>query len=328
VDPDRYRGDHCAHILARKKKLLQARRSLVAGENPAPFTIEQKKMSGVDYIIRTALSTDRSRLANIIHFGSHIHQHLDWKPVLDWIGSTPYLVVEKEKELLAALACPPDLPDITWIRLFAVSPLINVRQAWELLWQEAEKEITQIGKIQVAVISLQSWFNSLVESSQFEHTDNVIVLMWDRTTNLPDPSPAGVTIRSMLPEDLQTILGIDHEAFGTVWKNSMESLELAYQQSSLATVAQRDDEIVGYQYSTASTMGGHLARLAVKTDLQGKGIGYLLVHQVLNHFKRQGFRHVTVNTQQNNIASLALYSKAGFNLTGESYRVYQRKSNF
>ncbi len=129
----------------------------------------------------------------------------------------------------------------------------------------------------------------------------------------------------MLPEDMDTILGIDHEAFGPVWKNSMESLELAYQQSSQATVAEEGEQIVGYQYSTASTMGGHLARLAVRTDMQGKGIGYLLVHQVLNQFKKQGFRHVTVNTQQNNSASLALYAKAGFTLTGESYRVYQKK---
>jgi ribosomal protein S18 acetylase RimI-like enzyme len=73
-------------------------------------------------------------------------------------------------------------------------------------------------------------------------------------------------------------------------------------------------------------MGGHLARLAVKTTMQGRGIGYLLVHQVLNQFRRQGVRHVTVNTQQNNVASLALYSKAGFIITGESYRVYQHNT--
>ena len=285
-------------------------------------------MKEIDYNIRTALSTDRSRLANLIHFGSHIHQHLDWKPALDWIGSKPYLVVESEGELVATLACPPDLPDITWIRLFAASSLIKVEQAWKLLWEAASQEIAQIGKIQVAVISLQSWFNGLLDTSKFEHTDNVIVLMWDRSTDIPDPSPANITIRPMLPEDLETILLIDHEAFGEVWKNSMESLELAYQQCSSATVAESNGQIVGYQYSTASTMGGHLARLAVKIGMQGKGIGYLLVHQVLNQFKKQGFRHMTVNTQQNNAASLALYYKAGFILTGESYRVYQQKFNY
>lgn len=284
-------------------------------------------MSEIEYNIRTALSSDRSRLANLIHFGSYIHQHLDWKPPLDWIGSKPYLLVEKERDLFATLACPPDLPEITWIRLFAVSSLFNVGQAWKFLWEAADQELSQIGKIQVAAISLQGWFNELLEGSGFEHTDNVIVLMWEGRTSIPKPVPTSITLRPMLPEDLETIEGIDHDAFGTVWKNSLESLELAFHQSSLASVAEREDEIVGYQYSTSSAMGGHLARLAVKTSMQGKGIGYLLVHQVLSQFIKQGVRHVTVNTQQNNVASLGLYSKAGFYITGESYRVYLYKFN-
>lgn len=283
-------------------------------------------MNEIDYIIRPALSSDRSRLANLIHFGAYIHQHLDWKPALDWIGSSPYLLVEKGGELFATLACPPDLPEITWIRLFAVSSLINVSQAWELLWKAVNKELSQIGKIRVAAISLQSWFNELLEAGGFEHTDNVIVLMWERSTAIPKPISAGIDIRPMMPEDLERITEIDHEAFGTVWKNSLESLELAYQQASLASVAENEEKIVGYQYSTSSAMGGHLARLAVRTSMQGQGIGYLLVHQVLSHFSKQGVRHVTVNTQQNNVASLALYEKAGFTITGESYRVYQHDS--
>jgi ribosomal protein S18 acetylase RimI-like enzyme len=127
----------------------------------------------------------------------------------------------------------------------------------------------------------------------------------------------------MMLEDLRVIEKIDHDAFGMVWNNSLESLELAFQQSSLATVAESGNEIVGYQCSTSSSMGGHLARLAVKTSMQGNGIGYQLLHQVLSQFSSQGVKHVTVNTQQNNTASLALYLKAGFALTGESYRVYQ-----
>jgi [ribosomal protein S18]-alanine N-acetyltransferase len=285
-------------------------------------------MKGIDFTVRNALPADRSRLANLIHFGSHIHQHLDWKPALDWIGCKPYLVAERAGDLYAALACPPDLPEITWIRLFAVSPQIDLNQAWELLWVATNREISQMGRIRVAVISLQSWFNTLLERSNFEHRDNVIVLMWDGSIEIPTPVQSGSIIRPMLPEDLPTIINIDHEAFGEVWKNSMESLELAFQQSALATVAELGEEIVGYQYSTASAMGGHLARLAVKTAMQGKGIGYALVHQVLNQFKKQGYRHVTVNTQQNNAASLALYLKAGFTQTGESYRVYQQNFNY
>jgi ribosomal-protein-alanine N-acetyltransferase len=147
--------------------------------------------------------------------------------------------------------------------------------------------------------------------------------MWEGSSQLPEPPKSDFTIRLLMPEDMEIIEKIDHDAFGVVWKNSLESLQLAYQQSSLATVAEADGEVVGYQYSTASSMGGHLARLAVKPGMQAKGIGYLLVHQLLSQFRKQGVRHVTVNTQHSNAASLALYSKAGFYITGESYRVYE-----
>jgi ribosomal protein S18 acetylase RimI-like enzyme len=127
----------------------------------------------------------------------------------------------------------------------------------------------------------------------------------------------------MVHEDLESVLEIDNSTFGQEWRNSLESLELGYQQSSFATVAEMGTDIVGYQYSTSSGMGGHLARLAVKETMQGKGIGYFLVHDVLKHFSQRGVMQVTVNTQQSNVASLTLYANAGFISTGESYRVYQ-----
>jgi ribosomal protein S18 acetylase RimI-like enzyme len=281
-------------------------------------------MNEIDFNIRSALSRDRSRLANLIHFGSHIHQHLDWKPPLDWIGSNPYLLLENNNELMAALACPPDLPGITWIRLFAASTMVNIDRAWRMLWDAVVQEFAKSGNINIAAISLQSWFNEILEASAFKYTDNVVVLMWERSVTLPNPLQIDTNIRPMMPEDLVEVMGIDHKAFSGVWKNSLESIELAYQQSTLASVAEIGEELVGYQYSTSSAMGGHLARLAVKPSAQGKGIGYLLIHQVLSHFQKQGIRHVTVNTQQNNHASLALYAKAGFNITGEAYRVYQQ----
>jgi ribosomal protein S18 acetylase RimI-like enzyme len=262
-------------------------------------------------------------LANLIHFGTYTHQHLDWKPPLDWIGSQPYLVIDQHSDILAALACPPELPEIAWIRLFAVSSLINVGEAWKSLWMTSARELTHLGKICISAISLQSWFNELLEASQFDYTDNVVVLMWESSTSLPKPSSTNINIRPMLPEDLDLIIKIDHDAFETVWKNSFESLTLAFAQASQASVAVLGDEIIGYQYSTTSMMGGHLARLAVKKKMQGKGVGYSLLHELLSQFIRHGVQRVTVNTQKSNITSLALYAKAGFIITGESYQVYQ-----
>ena len=46
--------------------------------------------------IRSANKEDRAQLAHIIHFESYVHRHLDWRPPLDWIGHTPYIIAEKD----------------------------------------------------------------------------------------------------------------------------------------------------------------------------------------------------------------------------------------
>jgi ribosomal protein S18 acetylase RimI-like enzyme len=70
-------------------------------------------------------------------------------------------------------------------------------------------------------------------------------------------------------------------------------------------------------------MGGHLARLAVLPDFQCRGIGYCLLYDLLSQFYRRGARSVTVNTQNDNLASIAVYEKIGFRATGETYPIYQ-----
>jgi ribosomal protein S18 acetylase RimI-like enzyme len=281
-------------------------------------------MGEIDYTIRTVTFADRSRLANLIHFGAYLHQHLDWKPALDWVGQSPFLLLEKNGEILATFACPPELADVAWIRLFAVSPLINIKHAWDLLWEAALQEFSYDNKFQIAAISMKDWFNELLSHSSFRNIDEVVVLEREAPPTLSEPSTQKILIRPVVYEDLDIIEAIDHEAFDSIWKNSKESLRLAFKQSSISSVALYEEEVVGYQFSTNSMMGGHLARLAVKKSMQGKGIGNLIVHDLINQFSRQGVRRITVNTQKNNYASLALYHKAGFKLTGEAYCVFVR----
>jgi [ribosomal protein S18]-alanine N-acetyltransferase len=100
-------------------------------------------------------------------------------------------------------------------------------------------------------------------------------------------------------------------------------LEHAFRQAAIATVAEKDGLLVGYQISTANHSGGHLARLAVHPGYQGKGVGYTILRDLLAQFERRGARHVTVNTQDDNTASISLYEKAGFIATGENYQVYE-----
>ena len=83
--------------------------------------------------VRLAQNKDRRHLASLIHFSPWVHRHLDWRPPLDWIGHQPYLVAELDNQIVAALTCPPDPPEVAWIRLFAASNELPVEKAWSFL---------------------------------------------------------------------------------------------------------------------------------------------------------------------------------------------------
>lgn len=273
--------------------------------------------------LRDAKLEDRQRLANLIHFEIFVHRHLDWRPALDWLGHKPYLVAEDKEEIQAALACPLDKPEIAWIRLFAARSTFPLAEIWQLLWQAAQDELRRSGQTRAAAIVMQAWFKPLLEASGFVPTDNIVVLLWERSTGRPCLLPKKIAIRAMLPEDLPAVYQLDNLAFEFEWHNSASALSLAYQQSSAATVVEEGDRLIGYQISTSSMAGGHLARLAVHPQARNQGIGYALVYHLLQEMQQRGIEQVTVNTQEDNLASLALYARAGFRQIEEQYQVYQ-----
>ncbi len=277
-------------------------------------------------IVRQATEEDRQKLAMLVHFEVYVHRHLDWRSPLDWLGYQPYLIAEKDERVVAALACPPDPPNVSWLRLFAVSSQISLEKAWKVLWPAARDACLEMKSIErIAVIPLQRWFRALLRESEFSLTHRVVMLNWVHRHNMPDTKPefGDIIVRPMNFDDLPVVHEVDSAAFKHEWKNSQSSLELAFRQASIATVAELNGVLVGYQISTASPVGGHLARLAVVPGFQRKGIGSALVQDMLWQFERRGAEKVTVNTQEDNQASLSLYQKAGFELTGEAYPVFQ-----
>ncbi|MFN2127909.1 MAG: GNAT family N-acetyltransferase [Anaerolineales bacterium] len=274
--------------------------------------------------IRTATTRDANKLANLIHFEVYVHRHLDWRQPLDWIGKNPFLVLEKNGEIIAALVCPPDPPSVSWVRLFAMTSSQERMPIWELLWNEAINQLRDNAGVKwLAAMPLHSWMQSLLIHSGFINKYNVLMLSWENRGISAEKLKSPVNIRSMRHDDITAIRKIDKLAFEPVWQNSIDILTLAYQQSSVSTVIKINQEIVGYQISTSTAIGAHLARLAIHPDFQGAGLGYTLLRDLLNRFADNRVNRVTVNTQKDNIHAMSLYSKAGFSPTGEEYPFYQ-----
>ena len=244
-------------------------------------------MVGVDVQARSALLTDQRQIANLMHFSPTIHRHLDWRYPLDWIGSPPFFVLEQQGQIIAALACPPDPPAVAWVRLFVNSGKLPLEQSWRLLWEAARLDLAHKEGFTVAAIVLQDWYHSLLINSEFISRQSIVMLERDGQAPIDVTLPVGFSIRSMLQYDLPAVAEVDAAAFEPLWQNSLPSLEKAYPQAVLATVALAGGQVVGYQLSTRNPLGAHLARLAVLPELQGRGVGRALVADLAQQAERR-----------------------------------------
>ncbi len=280
-------------------------------------------MINVSLQVRRAVGWDHDRLAKLVYYESNSHRHLDWHSPLEWLGSSNYWVREENGQITAALACPEDPPYVAWIRFFGHHQYLSSTQAWMSLWNMARQEMS-IEKRQayVSAIVVKGWFQSLLISSGFELKQNIILLEMKPENLRSFPASDGIRIRPMQDADMPAVARVDLAAFGWFWHNTENILQRARLQCASATVAEDNTGVVGYQLSTKNPLGAHLARLGVKPESQGKGVGTALVSQLIRSFDASQLGRLTVNTQADNMASLSLYKKMGFVRMGEHFPVF------
>ena len=84
-----------------------------------------------------------------------------------------------------------------------------------------------------------------------------------------------------------------------------------------------DDKIVAYIGFTAFLGWGHIDRVAVAPELQGKGLGLRLTRFATDRLVRVGARRIGLSTQITNVPARRLYEKLGFvRQLATDYRLY------
>jgi ribosomal protein S18 acetylase RimI-like enzyme len=268
---------------------------------------------------RILTPSDHASSRSLLRSAHYLHRHLDWLKEKDCFIAGPTLGAYQHQELTAVLACPPEGPGTAWIRLLAARRHVPLSSTFKQLWQAAVPLLTDSGIHTAAVMALAEWIVPVLADAGFSVLDNVIFYEQDLPALLPHKIHD--RIRTFHPEDLSSIQVLDQLAFSSVWRHAPESLEAAVQKGSYITVYESDSCILGYQISTQSAFGAHLARLAVLPEAQNQGIGHLLVSDLLDYCSRIGMFRITVNTQEENIASQHLYEKLGFSRMNLHYPV-------
>jgi ribosomal protein S18 acetylase RimI-like enzyme len=278
----------------------------------------------INSLVRPVDLSDHQQLSNLIFFETHIHRHLDWRSPLEWLGAPFYWALEEGRFITAALACPAEVPGIAWVRLFVYAGHRSADHAWTLLWSTAKEEIARAGGATVAAIAMQTWFQQSLAASGFENHQQIVMLEWQHQPWVSSGANE-IRIRKMTDADLYQVVDTDNAAFDPLWHNSLDTIRLAFSQSLIGTVAENSQGIVGYQISTGHGQRAHLARLAVRPEVQGHGVGRALLSDLFNRVTQNGIARLSVNTQSDNAMSLSLYKKMGFQRTGEEYPVYTFK---
>ena len=272
--------------------------------------------------VRPATKKDHQEIANLMFFERHVHRHLDWRHPTEWLGAPFYWALERNSRILAVLACPQDQQETAWVRLFVHSGQLSEQESWKILWDYAKKEISRYGDVKVVAISLQNWMKTLLQENGFRNDEQIVMMIWEEKTPLNWQLPKGVSIRAMKEADLPAVARVDEAAFTPIWQNSLSMLKQAYPQAVVATVAESAEGIIGYQLSTSSPFGAHMARLASHPKAQRQGIASALIGDLTTKLLAKNISQLSVNTQSNNLRSLALYKKCGFQETGEEYPLY------
>jgi ribosomal protein S18 acetylase RimI-like enzyme len=274
--------------------------------------------------IRQADWQDAIAIQSLINAHSFVHRYLDWRDPLQWLGPQPFLLLEQDHELQAALACPADPANIAWIRLFACSWKINLDHAWETLVKAAVGQLANMeSDPHCYILALEDWIDGLMRQNKYPIHQELVILERPLSTPISIQDNPDINIRRIIESDLPEVEDIDAASFEDLWVYSLPTLQLAFQQSDLTYLAEYDGIPVGYLFGTISGSTAHLARIAVLSKYKRQHIASKLVRTFFTTLQVSGVAQVTLNTQSDNHASLALYDKMGFRRTGETFAIYQ-----
>jgi ribosomal protein S18 acetylase RimI-like enzyme len=125
-------------------------------------------------------------------------------------------------------------------------------------------------------------------------------------------------------EDLAALLAIDGASFPWVWRNSeAEFFEYADAPGVELFLGRLDGRPVAYLGLTAYLGFGHIDRVAVVPELQGRGLGTEAVRFAIARLASSGARKIGLSTQRDNLRSQHVYERLGFRraITND-YRLY------
>jgi [ribosomal protein S18]-alanine N-acetyltransferase len=131
-------------------------------------------------------------------------------------------------------------------------------------------------------------------------------------------------LRPLALADLEDVLAIDALAFPTPTKASLFRHELTGNaMANYQALTGENGRFLGYAGYWLLANEGHISTIAVHPDWRGRGLGELLLLNMLHLQCQQQAILSTLEVRRSNRTAQALYQKYGYELVGERRRYYK-----
>ncbi|NWF69298.1 MAG: GNAT family N-acetyltransferase [Chloroflexi bacterium] len=268
---------------------------------------------------------NRRAVDDLLYTSYRVHTHLDWQTAEEWLNAceSPAWLAWQGERLVGMMAAGQPVEHTCWIRLAALhDDALLAAEILRLLWERVRADLRALGVRQAALLLVRDWLKTYLAALGFQYDEHIITLFRGTHQPLPGETPPEIVIRTVGGSDMDAVLAIDHAAFPALWRLSKDDLYAARRVAAICTLAQRRQQMLGYQLCTQTRDSAHLARLAVRPEAQGTGVGAALLHDVLRRFARRNIYTMSVNTQASNLRSQKLYQRCGFVRNGYDLPVY------
>ena len=142
-----------------------------------------------------------------------------------------------------------------------------------------------------------------------------------------DPSKGATRVKSemrfamMRASDIEQVAGIEADAFPFPWTrgNFLDSLASAY---PAWVMRAHDGKLAGYFLLMNAVDELHILNITVRPDLQGTGLGRMLLNKVTELAREAGMKSVLLEVRPSNQRALNVYRHVGFEQIGVRKNYY------
>jgi GNAT superfamily N-acetyltransferase len=246
---------------------------------------------------------------------------LEWWTLQEWIGSpTLSLAIDDRERIVGLMLAVIGDGSVAWLRAVATTADTCLLP----LLKATSQAVLDAGSTDLAFLGDDRWILSRLKPVGFEKVNHVITLR-QRGRWSVHHGPPGLQLRQATVADIDDVTRLDHAAFPPLWWYSAKVLRRALDASYCFHVAYLKKECVGYQFSTLRHRHAHIVRLATHPRWSQRGIGARLLSEALLVFDQARANSVTLNTQQDNLASLRLYRRFNFKKVGRPWPVWRKR---